>query len=187
MSCSLSFQFTKALPPLLPFQSRNASPSIICKQKVSQISILKSQGIVTLKPIKNLGTAIPSLVIQVGALLATVVEPALAVTGVNDEEDFTWVLIQLGISAFIYFIVFPPIIMNWLRIRWYKRGFVEMYFQFMFVFMFFPGLLLWAPFLNFRKFPRDPSMKYPWSTPENPSQIKGGFRKYPWATPEDYE
>lgn len=34
-------------------------------------------------------------------------EPALAVTGVNDEEDFTWVLIQLGISAFLYFIVSP--------------------------------------------------------------------------------
>ncbi|KAL2545954.1 NAD(P)H-quinone oxidoreductase subunit L [Forsythia ovata] len=127
------------------------------------------------------------LAIQVGTILATVVEPALAVTGVNDEEDLLWVLIQLGISAFLYFIVAPPIILNWLRIRWYKRNLLEMYVQFMFVFMFYPGVLLWAPFLNFRKFPRDPSMKYPWSTPQNPSQIKGGFLKYPWAQPEDYE
>ena len=36
-----------------------------------------------------------------------VVEPAYAVTGVNNEEDFAWVLIQLGISAFIYFLVMP--------------------------------------------------------------------------------
>ncbi|XP_051151752.1 uncharacterized protein LOC127265801 isoform X3 [Andrographis paniculata] len=109
------------------------------------------------------------------------------VTGENYEEDLVWVLIQSGISAFLYFILFPPVIMNWLRIRWYKRNLVEMYFQFLCVFLFFPGVLLWAPFLNFRKFPRDPSMKYPWSVPQNPSLIKGGFRKYPWAQPEDYE
>lgn len=48
-------------------------------------------------------------------------------------------------------------------------------------------ILLWAPFVNVRKFPRDPSLKYPWSVPENPSLIKGGFKKFPWATPEDYD
>ncbi|KAL0463466.1 UNVERIFIED_CONTAM: NAD(P)H-quinone oxidoreductase subunit L, chloroplastic [Sesamum latifolium] len=105
-----------------------------------------------------------------------VAQPAFAVTGVNEEEDLIWILIQSGISAFLYFIVFPPIIMNWLRTRWYKRNLLEMYVQFMFVFIFYPG-----------KFPRDPNMKYPWSTPQDPSQIKGGFLKYPWAQPEDYE
>ncbi|KAL6187053.1 hypothetical protein ACLB2K_043169 [Fragaria x ananassa] len=74
----------------------------------------------------------------------------------------------------------------WLRIRWYKRNLLEMYFQFMFVFLFFPGILLWAPFLNFRKFPRDPNMKYPWSKPEDPDLVKAGFMKYPYAEPEDY-
>lgn len=34
-------------------------------------------------------------------------EPALAVTGVNNEEDFVWVLIQLAICAFFYFLVAP--------------------------------------------------------------------------------
>lgn len=48
------------------------------------------------------------------------------------------------------------------------------------------SVLLWAPFLNFRKFPRDPNMKYPWSTPEDPDQVKAGFLKYPFAEPEDY-
>lgn len=48
-------------------------------------------------------------------------------------------------------------------------------------------ILLWAPFLNFRKFPRDPSMKYPWSVPEDPSKIKNAYLKYPFAQPEDYD
>ncbi|KAK9678791.1 hypothetical protein RND81_11G233200 [Saponaria officinalis] len=128
----------------------------------------------------------PSLLLQMGLLL-TVVEPAIAVTGVNDELDLVKVLIEVGVVAFGYFLIMPPIIMNWLRIRWYRRNLLEMYIQFMFVFIFFPGVLLWAPFLNFRKFPRDPSMKYPWSKPENPSEIRGGFLKYPWGSIEDYE
>ncbi|KAF2594782.1 hypothetical protein F2Q70_00045221 [Brassica cretica] len=50
-----------------------------------------------------------------------------------------------------------------------------------------PWLLLWAPFLNFRKFPRDPFMKYPWDKPKDPSTIKNGYLKYPFAKPEDYD
>ncbi|KZV16487.1 hypothetical protein F511_10099 [Dorcoceras hygrometricum] len=189
---SLSSHIPKALPSLsqYPCKPRFCSSSISCKQTQSHLCLNSAnQGGISnsLKIIKDYVAEIPGLAIQVGALLGTVAEPALAVTGVNDEEDLIEVLIQLGIAAFMYFIVAPPIIMNWLRIRWYRRGLLEMYLQFMFVFMFFPGVLLWAPFLNFRKFPRDPSMKYPWSTPENPSQIKGGFLKYPWAQPEDYD
>ncbi|KAK6242329.1 hypothetical protein SCA6_007718 [Theobroma cacao] len=48
-------------------------------------------------------------------------------------------------------------------------------------------VLLWAPFLNFRKFPRDPSLKYPWDTPKDPSQVKYAYLKYPFAKPEDYD
>ncbi|KAG9146172.1 hypothetical protein Leryth_007878 [Lithospermum erythrorhizon] len=180
MNCSLSCHLPKALPSLPSLQHKNHPLSIASKQKKLQQNSI---------PIKKNGSLhiASTLGIQVGAFLATVAEPALALTGVNDEEDFTWILTQLGISAFIYFLVFPPIIMNWLRVRWYRRNLLEMYVQFMFVFMFFPGLLLWAPFLNFRKFPRDPSMKYPWSTPEDPSLIKNDYLKYPWATPEDYD
>lgn len=32
-----------------------------------------------------------------------------------------------------------PIIMNWMRLRWFKRKFVETYLQFMFTYLFFPG------------------------------------------------
>ncbi|KAK4479716.1 hypothetical protein RD792_015248 [Penstemon davidsonii] len=186
MSCSLSFHIPKALPSLSPSHQHKNSAFIISNQYNNSKKQLAFSSINS-KTVQDSKSKISGLAIQVGALLATVAEPAFAVTGVNDEEDLVWVLIQLGIAAFIYFLIFPPIIMNWLRTRWYKRNLLEMYLQFMFVFLFFPGVLVWAPFLNFRKFPRDPSMKYPWSVPENPSEIKGGFKKYPWAQPEDYE
>ncbi|XP_011075443.1 NAD(P)H-quinone oxidoreductase subunit L, chloroplastic [Sesamum indicum] len=197
-----SFHILKALPSLSPpFQCKckNRLLSISCEQNQNQyVSSSSSRKQVSTSfqsqphasitnKIQDPRAKIVSLAVQVGGVLATVAQPAFAVTGVNEGEDLIWILIQSGISAFLYFIVFPPIIMNWLRTRWYKRNLLEMYVQFMFVFIFYPGVLLWAPFLNFRKFPRDPSMKYPWSTPQDPSQIKGGFLKYPWAQPEDYE
>ncbi|PIA26596.1 hypothetical protein AQUCO_09100040v1 [Aquilegia coerulea] len=80
-----------------------------------------------------------SLAIQVGAFLAAVDQPAFAVTGVNNEEPLSWKLIQLGIIAFWYLLIMPPIILNWLRLRWKQRMLLEMYLQFMCVFMFFPG------------------------------------------------
>uniref|UniRef100_A0ACD5TP11 Uncharacterized protein n=1 Tax=Avena sativa TaxID=4498 RepID=A0ACD5TP11_AVESA len=55
--------------------------------------------------------------------------------------------------------------MNWMRLRLYKRKFHEVYLQFMFTYLFFPGSILWhrSSLFNFGKFPRDPTMKYPWS------------------------
>ncbi|KAK4357703.1 hypothetical protein RND71_023313 [Anisodus tanguticus] len=176
MSCS--FMNASLVPKALP-----SLPGIVQKSSIQQKA---SKGI-NLKAIEILASSKSSLATQVGFGTVLLATPALAVTGVNNEEDLIWVLTQLAISAFFYFLVFPPIIMTWLRKRWYKRDLLEMYLQFMFVFIFFPGVLLWAPFLNFRKFPRDPSMKYPWSRPENPSQVKNIYRKYPWATEEDYE
>ncbi|KAK4430317.1 NAD(P)H-quinone oxidoreductase subunit L, chloroplastic [Sesamum alatum] len=189
----MSFHIPKALPSLSlspAFQSKNHHHhhlllSISCQQ--SHPYSRKQPQASTTHKIQDSRAKLVGLALQVGGVLATVAQPAFAVTGVNEEQDLLSILIQSGIAAFLYFLVFPPIIMNWLRTRWYKRNLLEMYVQFMFVFIFYPGVLLWAPFLNFRKFPRDPSMKYPWSTPQNPSQIKGGFLKYPWAQPEDYE
>ncbi|KDP38082.1 hypothetical protein JCGZ_04725 [Jatropha curcas] len=184
MSCSFTFQIPKALPSLSPHCRK--SPLYIITSKFKPVTDKKITSISKNHEDYN-GVKKFSLAVQVGAFFATIEQPALAVTGVNNEEDLIWVLIQLAIVAFGYFIVMPPIIMNWLRVRWYRRKLLEMYLQFMCIFLFFPGILLWAPFLNFRKFPRDPSMKYPWSTPENPSEIKNDYSKYPYATPEDYD
>ncbi|EXB90881.1 NAD(P)H-quinone oxidoreductase subunit L [Morus notabilis] len=187
MSCSISFHIPKALPSLGLPQRRNplsvtSKHSHSCTAKLNQ----ETMASIIQKPVEYFHMKKSSLAVQIGAVLAIVEQPAFAVTGVNNEQDLTWTLIQLGVVAFFYFLVMPPIIMNWLRIRWYKRNLLETYFQFMFVFIFFAGVLLWAPFLNFRKFPRDPSMKYPWSKPEDPSKIKNAYLKYPFAEPEDY-
>ncbi|WVZ64930.1 hypothetical protein U9M48_014373 [Paspalum notatum var. saurae] len=120
--------------------------------------------------------------LQCGAVWAAVQAPAaLAVTG-EEDLDILGILPPVAVIAFFYFIVAPvplsnntvvcvrvcvqPVIMNWMRLRWYKREFVETYLQFMFTYIFFPALMVWAPFVNFRKFPRDPTMKYPWSKPK---------------------
>ncbi|KAI3848340.1 hypothetical protein MKW98_005720 [Papaver atlanticum] len=177
MTSSLSLSTTKALPsPSILYKTKlSRHLSITCKitqqkqqqsGKPNKIQTLINQ--ISLKP----GGILPKnsgLAIQIGALLSIVEQPALAITGVNNEEELSWILIQLGILAFWYFLIMPPIIMNWMRTRWYKRKFVEMYFQFLCTFMFFPGILLWAPFLNFRQRPQDPNMKYPWSTPSDQS------------------
>uniref|UniRef100_A0A0F7CYX9 NADH dehydrogenase-like complex L n=1 Tax=Melianthus villosus TaxID=377280 RepID=A0A0F7CYX9_9ROSI len=179
MSCSLSFHPLKALPSLSPCHHCSIKSTHHQNSKKIPISIVQDSN-------HHFHMKKSALAIPIAALLATVDQPALAVTGVNNQEDLIWILTQLGIIAFGYFLIAPPIIMNWLRIRWYKRKLLEMYLQFMFVFLFFPAILLWAPFLNFRKFPRDPNMKYPWSTPEDPSQIKNDYRKFPWADSDDY-
>ncbi|PWZ12907.1 NAD(P)H-quinone oxidoreductase subunit L, chloroplastic [Zea mays] len=105
-------------------------------------------------------------VLQCGAVWAAVEAPAaLAVTG-EEDIDLLGILPPLAVFAFFYFLVAPPVIMNWMRLRWYKREFVETYLQFMFTYLFYPAMMFWAPFVNFRKFPRDPTMKYPWSKPK---------------------
>ncbi|XP_022776432.1 NAD(P)H-quinone oxidoreductase subunit L, chloroplastic [Durio zibethinus] len=193
MSSSFSFQIPKALPSIsyspshcktFPFYNITSKHKPINNPKLDEKHNATN---INIKPNDCFTAKKTSLAIQVAALLATFEQPALAVTGVNNEPDLITVIIQLGIIAFWYFLIMPPIIMNWLRIRWYRRNLLEMYLQFMCVFLFFPGVMLWAPFLNFRKFPRDPSLKYPWDTPKDPSQVKNAYLKYPFAKPEDYD
>ncbi|KAJ4973495.1 hypothetical protein NE237_006669 [Protea cynaroides] len=167
MSSSLSFLTARAFP--LCFSSQYRRPSLSITHQPNQKKTKKAVCSICEKLVNSSNLHKSGLAVQIGALLATIDQPAFAVTGVNNEEDLSWKLIQLGIIAFWYFLIMPPIIMNWLRLRWYKRELLEMYLQFLFVFMFFPGVLLWAPFINFRRLPQDPSMKYPWSTPQDTS------------------
>uniref|UniRef100_A0A0F7H044 NADH dehydrogenase-like complex L n=1 Tax=Pelargonium dichondrifolium TaxID=73194 RepID=A0A0F7H044_9ROSI len=189
MSCSLSFHIPKALPSVIPCSSSRSSRSLLpINSQLNQSHNAKQPDSDKNKNSFQFQQMKSSLAIQVATLVATVHEqPAMAITGVNNQEELGWVLTQSGIVAFLYFLVAPPIIMSWLRKRWYKRNVYEMYLQFMFVFLFFPAILIWAPFVNVRKFPRDPSMKYPWSVPKDISKIKIGYLKYPFAQPEDYE
>ncbi|KAL5677489.1 hypothetical protein ACJX0J_013620, partial [Zea mays] len=78
-------------------------------------------------------------VLRCGAVWAAVEAPAaLAVTG-EEDIDLLAILPPIAVFAFFYFLVAPPLIMNWMRLRWYKREFVETYLQFMFTYLFYPA------------------------------------------------
>ncbi|MGG6263850.1 NAD(P)H-quinone oxidoreductase subunit L [Leptolyngbya sp. AN03gr2] len=49
-----------------------------------------------------------------------------------------------------YLVVVPLIIFFYLKSRWYVASSIERGFMYFMVFLYFPGMLLLAPFLNFR-------------------------------------
>lgn len=58
-------------------------------------------------------------------------------------------LLYLTLSG-LYLLIVPGIIYFYLQNRWYVASSFERSFMYFLVFFFFPGLLLLAPFLNFR-------------------------------------
>lgn len=49
-----------------------------------------------------------------------------------------------------YLVVVPLILFFYLKSRWYVASSIERSFMYFMVFLYFPGMLLLAPFLNFR-------------------------------------
>ena len=49
-----------------------------------------------------------------------------------------------------YLLVIPVVLYVYMQNRWYVASSIERGFMYFMVFFFFPGLLLLAPFLNFR-------------------------------------
>jgi NAD(P)H-quinone oxidoreductase subunit L len=49
-----------------------------------------------------------------------------------------------------YLVVMPIVVFFFLRARWYVAGSIERVFLYFLIFFFFPGLLVLAPFINFR-------------------------------------
>lgn len=60
------------------------------------------------------------------------------------------VLALYGALAGAYLVVVPLLLYAWMQRRWTVMGKIERTFVYGLVFLFFPGLLLFAPFLNFR-------------------------------------
>lgn len=52
--------------------------------------------------------------------------------------------------AGIYLVVVPVVLYFWMNKRWYVMGKIERTAVYGMVFLFFPGLILFAPFLNLR-------------------------------------
>lgn len=95
-----------------------------------------------------------------GASLLMVASPAYAVTIVL-PADWLQTFLTGVVIAFMYFLAIPLLLYYYLEQRWYKRKMAEAIFQFGLVFLFFPGMLLLAPFINFRRLPQD-GAKEPW-------------------------
>ncbi len=58
-------------------------------------------------------------------------------------------LLYLVLSG-TYLVVLPALLYFYLKSRWYVAGSIERLIMYLFVFLFFPGLLLLSPLLNFR-------------------------------------
>ncbi len=56
-----------------------------------------------------------------------------------------------------YLIVLPALTILYMTRRWYTARSIERLLMYFMVFLFFPGLLLLSPFLNFRPQPRQAS------------------------------
>ncbi len=63
-------------------------------------------------------------------------------------------LLVYGAVAGAYLVVLPAFTFLYLKQRWYTAGSIERLLMYFLVFLFFPGLLLLSPFLNFRPQPR---------------------------------
>ena len=54
-----------------------------------------------------------------------------------------------------YLLVMPLVVYFYLKARWYVCSSYERVFMYSLVFLFFPGMLVLAPFLNFRPYRRE--------------------------------
>ena len=65
------------------------------------------------------------------------------------NNSFATLIAYVGIIS-IYLIVVPLILFYWMNNRWNLMGKVERLGVYGLVFLFFPGLILFSPFLNLR-------------------------------------
>ena len=65
------------------------------------------------------------------------------------NNSFATLIAYIGI-IFIYFLVVPLLLFYWMNNRWNIMGKSERLGIYGLVFLFFPGLILFSPFLNLR-------------------------------------
>ncbi len=70
------------------------------------------------------------------------------------SNDVMLTLALYGGLAGIYLVVVPLALLLYLKRRWYGAGSIERTLLYGLMFAFFPGVLLFSPFLNFRPQPR---------------------------------
>ncbi|XP_066399393.1 NAD(P)H-quinone oxidoreductase subunit L, chloroplastic-like isoform X3 [Miscanthus floridulus] len=146
-------QATFAASPLQPQQSASSSA------KFRLLCLLHDKSAAPTMSVQQSSSQLQRLaaVLQCGAVWAAVEAPAALAT-VTGEEDLDLLGILPPIAAFAVFYLFVApvrqLLSSWFPLKATSFG------------LHAPELMLWAPFVNFRKFPRDPTMKYPWSKPK---------------------
>ena len=60
------------------------------------------------------------------------------------------VVLTYGLLAGLYLLFVPLMLYAWMNQRWHRMGKVERLVVYGMVFLFFPGMILYAPFLNLR-------------------------------------
>ena len=65
------------------------------------------------------------------------------------DNSFATLVAYLGIVS-IYLLVIPLILFYWMNNRWNVMGKFERLIVYGLVFLFFPGLIIFSPFLNLR-------------------------------------
>ncbi len=65
-------------------------------------------------------------------------------------DDTLLTLLLYGGVAGAYLLVVPLLLFFYMKSRWYAWSSIERGFMYFLVFLFFPGLLLLAPLVNFR-------------------------------------
>ena len=61
-------------------------------------------------------------------------------------------LVIVGYAALggLYLVVMPLLLFFWMNVRWHVMGKIERFSVYGLVFFFFPGMIVFAPFLNLR-------------------------------------
>jgi NAD(P)H-quinone oxidoreductase subunit L len=70
------------------------------------------------------------------------------------SNDILLTLALYGALAGVYLVVVPLALLLYLKWRWHDAGSIERTLLYGLMFAFFPGVLLFSPFLNFRPQPR---------------------------------
>lgn len=65
-------------------------------------------------------------------------------------NNFLFLLVVYAGLGFIYLVGVPLLLYYWMNNRWHFMGKIERLSIYGLVFLFFPGLILFAPFLNLR-------------------------------------
>jgi len=65
-------------------------------------------------------------------------------------QDTVLVLLAYGLLGGLYLLVIPLALFVWMNSRWHRMGKIERLLVYGLVFLFFPGMIVFAPFLNLR-------------------------------------